>query len=63
MDELERRYPGIPWREPIEVVRTDGERGWACRLCVAKLGLKASEIPTLADDPAIVRLHLELEHF
>jgi hypothetical protein len=56
--ELERLHPGIPWREPVLVRAfsraTDlgqggptGGPGWsvlACRVCVARLGLKAWEV-------------------
>lgn len=59
---LELLHPKISWREPIKVERTDGAWGWACRLCIARNGLNASEIIDLGDDIELVRAHLELEH-
>jgi hypothetical protein len=57
-----RRFPGLPWLEPIPIRRTDGAHGWACRLCIARDGLRASEIDYLADTPAEVIEHLRTEH-
>jgi hypothetical protein len=42
---IEREYPALPWRKPI-LVQTPRVSGLACRLCVARLGLRAEEIAT-----------------
>jgi hypothetical protein len=45
LDEFELRFDWIEWRQPIKVVRDD--RTWlACRLCIARFGLKGREIET-----------------
>ena len=35
------RWPGIRWREPIPIQR--GVKGWGCRLCIGRLGLKPGD--------------------
>ena len=37
--ELEGRYPTIPWRVPV-LVRWPGGSKYACRFCIAQIGLK-----------------------
>ena len=49
LSELERHYPGIPWREPISVRSFDRDHAGdvdvlACRVCVATVGLRAAEV-------------------
>jgi hypothetical protein len=47
IDEFEVRFPWIDWREPLPVGRLDDTgRRIACRLCIARFGLKAQEIET-----------------
>lgn len=60
--ELERRYSAIPWRRPIFVQRTDGACGYACRFCVARRGLKGSEIDALPKTEAEVFQHIAEVH-
>jgi hypothetical protein len=68
--ELEARFPGIPWRTPVTVV-VGGWRGRACRVCIARSGLRAAEavagrVPYVfeADADAVGRFreHWEREH-
>jgi hypothetical protein len=61
--ELERVYPEIEWREPVEV-RRFGERRqhFACRFCIAIKGLKGEQISALATDRAAVLAHIQQEH-
>jgi hypothetical protein len=62
LEQLERRWPAIAWREPIHVERTDGAEGWACRVCIANVGLMARDIDKLWRSPDEVREHLALCH-
>lgn len=41
---LEFAYPWIKWREPVPVVSA-GQRGFGCRICLARHGLKGYEPP------------------
>jgi hypothetical protein len=39
------RWPSIPWREPVGLtVLETGVQRYGCRLCIARVGLKGSEI-------------------
>jgi hypothetical protein len=38
-----RMFPSIEWHTPIHIKILDGMDGWGCRLCIARLGLKAKE--------------------
>lgn len=60
--DYERRFPHIRWREPIRLTRVDGESGYACRVCIAAEGLRASKIPDLPDDPGEIWRHLQEVH-
>lgn len=42
--ELRRRFPAIPWDQPVKVVVPPDYDGWACRYCIALYGLRASEL-------------------
>jgi hypothetical protein len=65
--ELRDAYPAIDWDEPLPVTVLDGLKGFACRYCIAQLGLSAREI---AEGNAIAfyvyetecRLHLIKAH-
>lgn len=59
---LELLFDAIPWREPILVQRTDGASGYACRFCIARDGLKGSEIHLLPSDLATVLDHIATAH-
>ena len=43
-DACRARWPTIPWSQPIDVSVAGVERKIACRLCIARYGLKAMEI-------------------
>lgn len=45
LDEYEVRFPWLPWRKSLPVSRHVVRR-LACRLCIARFGLKAQEIET-----------------
>jgi hypothetical protein len=46
---IQYQVPRLPWRTPIRVSMIDGsKRGWACRLCIARIGLKAEELGSRA---------------
>jgi hypothetical protein len=59
--DLERNFPGIPWREPILVTGADAG-GLGCRFCIALTGLKAEEIPGLPQDRAAFTDHMARHH-
>lgn len=59
---LEGRWPAIAWREPILIMRTDGAKGWACRVCIANVGFMARDIDKLCATPDEVRNHLAQFH-
>lgn len=44
--DFEKRFPSIPWRTPLTVYRS-GVMRLCCRFCIAKFGLKASELETV----------------
>lgn len=62
--EWERRFPDIPWREPVRVtVAGVAEEAIICRACVAELGIHGYAVaersfPTREDFDA----HLEAVH-
>jgi hypothetical protein len=61
--ELERLYPTIAWREPLAVKRFDlrGEF-FACRFCIALVGLKGKDVARLPTDREEVRRHIASQH-
>ena len=42
--QLRETFPEIKWDEPVKVMVVGTGERWACRLCVATIGLRASEI-------------------
>jgi hypothetical protein len=59
--QLEKRYPWIEWRRPLPVASPQGQ-GFACRFCVARHGLKASEIPALPQTLQEFHQHMKSYH-
>lgn len=65
---LERDYPIIEWRTPVNVGPLnpdDGKERIGCRYCIAAFGLKGSALgttPFLFDDKAGWKRHLEHNH-
>lgn len=60
--ELELQHPWIKWREPIRVERADGLVRYACRFCIAQLGLKATELERQFESPAAAAAHIASAH-
>lgn len=61
-DNLINTYPALPWREPV-TIKVNGTKGFGCRLCIARLGLRAKEpedkvFSTLID----FQLHMKTVH-
>jgi hypothetical protein len=56
------RFPSIPWLTPIPVRLFSGEHGFACRLCVARTGLKGAEVKSLPKTAEEVLAHIESVH-
>lgn len=59
---LAERFPWIAWREPIKVSTPAGLLHLACRICIARRGLKASEIEGLPATPAEFESHMRENH-
>lgn len=57
----EAKLPGIAWREPLPI-ETDGERGLGCKFCLARHGLKGSEVATLPKTRADFDKHMRDHH-
>jgi hypothetical protein len=55
-------WPGIAWREPIKIIRTDGIVRYGCRLCIAEKGLKGRDIPSLWETPEEASAHIQTAH-
>lgn len=62
-EKLYERFPLIPWREPLPVTVTEtGARGYGCRMCIAKYGLKARDVAKLAQTLEEFQKHMEECH-
>lgn len=62
-DFLARRYPDIPWREPIPVqVPGLGAAALGCRICIALRGMAAQDVPSLPRTQTEFEQHLATEH-
>jgi len=66
-EQLRTAFPAIHWDTPIKIVIADGLEGWACRYCIAQVGLKAQDVidgAALAFFrlPVEVLVHLAREH-
>jgi hypothetical protein len=61
--DLQIKYPSVPWREPIPVTLTDMKtKGLACRLCIALVGLKSSDVGLLPKTRAEFDAHMKEKH-
>lgn len=61
--ELEREYPWIAWREPWLVSVIEGPAGrLACRLCIARFGLRAEDVGQLPADREAFDRHMREAH-
>ena len=49
------RWPEIPWLEPIPIVRIHDE-GYGCRLCIARNGLKKTDVLFPSLDEAVAHV-------
>lgn len=58
---VETHWPGIKWRDPIKCSAPQGS-GLGCRLCIARLGLKAEEVPYLFQDREEFDRHFAVTH-
>lgn len=62
--DFERRFPHIPWRDPVKL-KAPGFEGWACRVCVGEHGLKAGGVanfPAAFESRVDCAEHLRVEH-
>lgn len=41
---IREQFPEIKWNEPVFINVLSDVQGWGCRLCIARLGLRASEV-------------------
>jgi len=51
----------IRWREPIKVSMPD-KTGWACRICIARHGLKGTDVHRLFDTLEEAHAHIDTAH-
>lgn len=61
VEELEDQYPWVHWREPV-LVSLPARTGITCRVCVANLGLTASQTDRLFDDQDEFEAHFAEHH-
>jgi hypothetical protein len=61
VEQLERAAPWVKWGEPIRVSMADGD-GWACRVCIAQLGLTGEQSWRLFSDRRAFRAHFKETH-
>lgn len=63
--DLERRFPSVPWKEPIalaSLVPASKTTEFGCRYCIAMRGLTAPEITEHPKTAEEFRKHLKTEH-
>ena len=60
--DLLRLYPTIPWGESLTVQVPGVGRGMACRFCIARHGLKGSDVAALPQTPDEWLAHMQTEH-
>lgn len=59
---LRKSYPDIPWRKPILVTVPSVGSALGCRLCIARFGLKGSEVGGLFKTELEFKQHLTEDH-
>lgn len=57
-------YPWVEWAEPqqMSLAEDASTLRYACRVCIANHGIKASAVPWLPADPQEVRDHIQAAH-
>jgi hypothetical protein len=62
--ELEKRYPTIPWRQPIKLgsLSEGSVTLWGCRYCISLHGLTHSGMSTHPTTYKEFKEHMEKEH-
>jgi hypothetical protein len=58
------RFPAIPWAEPVAMTHeSDPEvERFACRICMARHGITATQMLTLPTAPEVIREHIAQWH-
>ena len=60
---IQREYPSFPYGEPMQVtLLSDPTAHYACRLCIARRGLRGDAVLDLPTDIEAVRAHIKLAH-
>lgn len=59
---IQRRMPAIPWGKPIVVRLFDSGPHYACRLCLARVGLYGGDVRDLPTNLAEVERHIAVTH-
>jgi hypothetical protein len=62
LDRYRHMFPEIKWGEPVEVTVPDVAHGYACRVCIAKNGLKGRQVKGLPRDRDTVVRHILQAH-
>lgn len=60
--ELREKYPEIPWNEPFKVNVAGLGSGYVCRYCIAKFGLKGTEVATRGGSYEEIQQHIAQTH-
>lgn len=62
--ELERNYPEIPWRRalPICSLEQPDVTGFGCRFCIARFGLKGTDVGKLPQTEEAWLAHMAQFH-
>jgi hypothetical protein len=62
-EHLQQSFPEYDWGEPVAIsLAGHPEQHYACRLCIARYGLKAAQILQLPTDPEVVRENIREAH-
>jgi hypothetical protein len=57
-----KKYPWIPWREPISISTPGRGSGLGCRICIAHVGIKGWQVETLPQTREEFQAHLDAVH-
>ena len=62
LEQLEQRYPAIPWREPMQVKVMGEPMRFACRVCIALSGLTSAQVRHQFTSEETIRQHIATVH-
>jgi hypothetical protein len=59
---IQTHYPNMPWGEPTTIYQFPLGARYACRLCIAREGLKGAEVALLPTSAEEVKQHIKEYH-